>query len=634
MMSFAWTSSLFPVLRTLNQILAAGVAITAFSLLLYALTFNLRDRVAWSFALILSCVVILLTAEAVGSASEPNWIDFWLKVEWIGAILLPAMYLQFSDSLLNTTGKPSRGKRSITIVVAYLISFGLIAGLPFTNFYRVHFFEQQNVYYLTPLALIVPVYYLVGMSMSWYNFIRAYRRTKTPTSRRRMAYILIGSLAPVLASFPYILFGSSYTGNHSIYFWALLFFSYLTVGVLIVTMAYSVAFFGVSWPDRVVRSRLFKWIMRGPASASLTLGVTTITRRAGETFGSTYSAMVPIAMVVSILLCQYLITLLSPYWEKWMFFEKELSLFDMLHRLEDRLMTQSDLWQFVELILAAVCDRLQVTGACLAMFDESEIELVISIGKYQFDERSTGEMYRMFMDSEEKHDLYRQDGQLFVPMMMDVEDGTFEILGLLCIGGLGQKVLDSEQRYALDLLSQRTLAVLIDRHNQQKIFSTLRTISPEPELIQKVRAAGRYDERNLLIGEVPTPPGDVSQMVKEALTHYWGGPRLTESPLLELKIVREALAEHEGNYTNALRAILRQAIEKVRPEGERRFTGEWILYNILEMKFLEGRKVREIAVRLSMSEADLYRKQKVAIEAVADAILEMEVQSRNRDLNP
>jgi hypothetical protein len=44
------------------------------------------------------------------------------------------------------------------------------------------------------------------------------------------------------------------------------------------------------------------------------------------------------------------------------------------------------------------------------------------------------------------------------------------------------------------------------------------------------------------------------------------------------------------------------------------------------MKFIEGRKVRDVASRLAMSEADLYRKQRVAIEAVAKAILEMEVE--------
>jgi len=88
--------------------------------------------------------------------------------------------------------------------------------------------------------------------------------------------------------------------------------------------------------------------------------------------------------------------------------------------------------------------------------------------------------------------------------------------------------------------------------------------------------------------------------------------------------VRQALEEHDGNPVNALRAILRRAIERTRPEGERRFTAEWVLYNILEMKFLEGRKVRDVAMRLAVSEADLYRKQRVAIEAVARAVAEME----------
>ena len=56
-----------------------------------------------------------------------------------------------------------------------------------------------------------------------------------------------------------------------------------------------------------------------------------------------------------------------------------------------------------------------------------------------------------------------------------------------------------------------------------------------------------------------------------------------------------------------------------------------MLYNILDLKFMEGRKVREVARRLSMSEADLYRKQRVAIEAVADAIAEMEQQAREQE---
>jgi hypothetical protein len=133
--------------------------------------------------------------------------------------------------------------------------------------------------------------------------------------------------------------------------------------------------------------------------------------------------------------------------------------------------------------------------------------------------------------------------------------------------------------------------------------------------------------------DTPLEPDKLSRWVKDALTHYWGGPKLTESPLMGLIIVQQALVENQDTPSNALRAILRQAIDQVKPEGERRFTGEWILYNILEMKFMEGRKVREIAMRLAMSEADLYRKQRVAVEAVASAIADMEQKAREENGN-
>jgi hypothetical protein len=74
-----------------------------------------------------------------------------------------------------------------------------------------------------------------------------------------------------------------------------------------------------------------------------------------------------------------------------------------------------------------------------------------------------------------------------------------------------------------------------------------------------------------------------------------------------------------------LRAVLGEAIEQLRPDGERSFTGaEWVLYNILELRFVQGRKVRDIAARLAMSESDLYRKQKIAVEAVAASLSKME----------
>jgi hypothetical protein len=171
---------------------------------------------------------------------------------------------------------------------------------------------------------------------------------------------------------------------------------------------------------------------------------------------------------------------------------------------------------------------------------------------------------------------------------------------------------------------------LQDRRLQKSVFRSLEDLRPQVDMFQRLRAVSRYDSTTSLLEEALPPESDMSEWVRDALTHYWGGPKLTLNPLLNLQIVQKALLEHNDNSANALRSILRQAMDNVRPEGERRFTGEWILFNILEMKFVEGRKVREVATRLAMSEADLYRKQRVAIEEVARVILEMERQTQVR----
>ncbi|HEY5141216.1 MAG TPA: histidine kinase N-terminal 7TM domain-containing protein, partial [Methylococcales bacterium] len=92
-------------LKFFNQLLTAGIAITAFSLLLYALTFNLRDRVARTFALILICIVIVFVGDAISSiVSSERILQLWLQFEWLGITFLPACYFHFSCALMYTTG--------------------------------------------------------------------------------------------------------------------------------------------------------------------------------------------------------------------------------------------------------------------------------------------------------------------------------------------------------------------------------------------------------------------------------------------------------------------------------------------------------------------------------------------------
>ena len=630
-------------LQFLNQLLTAGIAITAFSLLLYALTFNLRDRVARSFAIILACVVIVFVGDAISSiASNSGMLEFWLRLEWVGIVYLPAVYLHFSDAILATTGRPSRGRRRIAIRLSYLVSTLFLLTLPFPWLVGELVPNASPAPHLqrTWLTWIFAMYYTILMVLSWVNFWRAHQRCVTSTSRRRMSYLLAGAVAPALGSYPFLLFGSGIAANHPLWFWLTAFLTNILVTLLLVVMAYSVAFFGVSWPDRVVKRRLFKWLMRGPVTASTVLAATTLTRRLGENFGTYYSAVVPVVMVGAILVMEYAITLAAPVWERWLFHGGDVVNMRLLQTLDERQLTSSDLRQFLESILAAICDRLQGPKAFIVALDSEDLEMFVSVGDQEgLTPELSNDLIQLVKhpgtNGQGKKDVFLWQDYMLIPLYSQYERER-TMIGLLGagIGTQNDTFLDNDQMEALQLLASRAALALGDRRSQQRIFSSIQMLNPQIEMIQRLRAAAQYDQTGVLTTpDAPLEPDKLSRWVKDALTHYWGGPKLTESPLIRLTIVQQALQEHQDTPSNALRAILRQAINQIRPEGERRFTGEWILYNILEMKFMEGHKVREIAMRLAMSEADLYRKQRVAVEAVADAIGDMEQKAREENGN-
>jgi hypothetical protein len=631
-----WLVSLLAGLQVLNTILTAGIAITAFSLFLYALSFNLRDRVARSFAIILLCVVVVFTTEALQNKTVPDWgIELLLRAQWIGIIFLPPAYLHLSDALLVTAGRPSRGRRRLAVRLIYvvsliflilLISGLLVGGLVMNGKPAPHL---QRTFWTE----VFTIYYIGIITWAGYNFIRAYRRMLTRSGQRRMLYLMAGATAPALGSYPYLLFGSDFAGRFPLFFWSSLIIINILVAVLVIAMAYAVAFFGVSWPDRVVKSRLFKWLLRGPVTASLALGLMTIVRRAGEVFeGDPYSGFVPLVMVVTVLLFEHAITLLSPLWERVLFFGRDREEIQLLQNIEERLLTQSDLQQFLESVLAAVRDHLQSPCAFVAALDGDELSLNVVAGNRALLEQENLHEVLQIMHHNGNGNGGRHEftwGEFWIlPLHQRTFNGDRDevppLLGLLGIARKSDGSLDKDQREALWLLADRVALALEDRKLQQHVFRSLEDLQPQMDMLQRIRAAGRYDTTNNLLAEPVFEESDMADWVKDALTHYWGGPKLTNSPLMRLQIVKAFMDNYEGNTSNALRALLRQAVDQVKPNGDRKFTSEWILYNILEMKFIEGRKVREVAGRLAMSEADLYRKQRVAVEAVARAILEME----------
>ena len=313
-------------LRTINELLSAGIAITAFSLLLYALSFNLRDRVARSFAIILVCVVAIFVAEALASvAQNDSQLEFWLRLQWVGIVFVPAAYLHFSDALLATTGRPSRGRRRMAVRLGYLLSFAFLITIPFSGLVGPLAPNTQPAPHLqrTWLTWVFTALYILGMATSWVNFWRAYRRTVARASLRRMSYLITGALAPALGSFPFLLFGFAFAARHRLIFWIAVTTSNLLISALLILMAYAVAFFGVPWPDRVVKRRLLKWLLRGPVTASTILAVITLLRRAGVSLGLDISALVTVTTIALILILEHLITLVAPVGERWFFMGKD-----------------------------------------------------------------------------------------------------------------------------------------------------------------------------------------------------------------------------------------------------------------------------------------------------------------------
>ncbi len=617
------------VLETLNQILTAGVTITAIALFMYALGFNWRDRIAQTFSLILICVMLIYSSETIAAISNQEAItQFWLQLKWTGLVVLPAVYLHFSDVILTLTGRPSRGRRrkvvyavyGISLVLAVLVWFGITVGGMAKIKAPMYYLERNQVTYW------VGWYYLLVMFLASTNLVRATKRSITTTSRRRLYYLLAGAAVPALTSIIFLFHGNSFLSAHPDFFWLTsIAGAALTIPTLIV-MAYVVSFFGLQWTDRAIKSRLLRWLLRGPFVAAIVLALTTLARRYGLSQGDPYNEYIPVIMVATMLIMQYLITILSPQMEQFLFRGEDRGDLELIQNLQDRMLTKKDLDQFLETIVATICDRLQSPGCFIAVLEGDKFDRVVHAGdksilaNVPMAENTLESLKQSFNDNT---GLLAWGDIYLVPLDHAIDTENVQFLGICGFARSGE-VMEEDALEAVKILTERASLALMDRQLQTHVIDTIATLQSDVDYIQDLRARTSYDRQGLYQSSVRESNPEVFAWVRDAMTHYWGGPKLTNNPLLQFKLVDANLEAHEGNRNNALRAALKTAIEKVRPEGERKYTSDWILYNILDLKFVQGEKVREVARKLSISEADLYRKQRVALENVTQILIEME----------
>jgi hypothetical protein len=314
-----------------------------------------------------------------------------------------------------------------------------------------------------------------------------------------------------------------------------------------------------------------------------------------------------------------------------------------IQQLSERLLTTRDLQQYLESVLAATCEAMHTPTAFVVALTPDGAKMEAVIGPLEENPASIlGEAdWHQLAQSPDGADDAEPDlatadrfilwQNYWIRRLRNRQRDT--VLGILGIRArAAMPDLDEVESETLERLIGQAATALEDRILQQQVFAAVEGLLPQITALQERRGAAAFDVQPILSApaeETLVDDPEFTGMVRDALTHYWGGPKLTESPLLDLQVVQKALTDHE-TPTNALRAILADAIELQKPEGERNLTrAEWILYNILEMKFMQGKRVRDVARRLAMSESDLYRKQRVAIENVARTVAMMETAVAN-----
>ncbi len=634
------SSSLTDILAFINDLLQAVIVIFGTAVVLYNLGRARRDRVTRSFCALISFVIITYFAETlVSQALLPVSAEILLRLEWVGIAMVPAAQFHLSDALLVTTGAISRRRR-------LLVRAGYISGLAFLGLVLftdaivaapVNLLINETRHLdAGPFFAVFVIYFWAVTAASIYNVWRARHRCLTRTTRQRMTTTLLVFLAAPLAVFPYLILSSNAPqGELSIWFWLVVITGNVVVGIMFAIMTAHLIYFGAASPDRVVRVKLFKFMARVPMAASIVLVVYVLVQRLSPGIGIPVETAVAVAIVATVMLVEWAVHAYKRPLERFFHLNNDPDV-QRIQQLGERLLTTSDLHQFLESILAATCEAMRTPTSFVVSLTATGPQIESIVGPLTEPEtllQQNGWHELTHANGEEVTDLQMMEGFIvwqeywLRPLHSRHRDDLLGILGIRARAA-APDLTDQEWRI-LDNLEDQIAAALEDRILQQEVFAAVEGLLPQIIALQQRRSEATFGGLPVFTAVTPADAvvndPDFNSMVRDALRDYWGGPKLTKSPLMRLRIVQQAMEEHDGNATKALRAILSDAIELQKPEGERNLTtGEWILYNILELKFVQGQRVRDVARRLAMSESDLYRKQRVAIENVASTISELE----------
>jgi hypothetical protein len=630
------------ILELGNVIFASANVIIGFSLFLYILTHNLRSSVARAFCAFTAFVTTVYLVDVI--ASEVDSVEaanLWLRAQWLGIAFVPAAFLHFSDSLLRTTGAISRLRRSF-VLASYILGVVILFGAIFTNLIVDGVGRKGPIYHLTagPLFWAFAIYYVLASVIGWLTVNQARARCLTSTSRRRMSYLMLATIAPGLGVFPFLLLPTTgqYFSVNLISLVALV--GNMGVALMTMVIGYTVAYQGVLLPDRVVKHSLLHFLLRGPLVGICVIVLMLVIPPVEQILGLPRDTVLIVAVAGSVVVLELLINLAKSGIDR-LIYRRDRREIEWIQTLDQRLLTTTDLEQLLENTLIALCDLLRLESGFIVTMQGTSLALRVFCGQREAAESflagaALGDLLKALSKSRQdsvitNDDLMLADGHWLLPLRSCSDKETLGVLGLAA-GQLPPRFeeQDLDEMYAL---VRRAETALEDMRLQQQVFAVLHRLSSELDQIQEWRSIAPHlgEMAQSFPGSRPLQWDGFVQSVKEALGQFWGGPKLSQSPLLQMTVVRSRLTEQDNVPAKAVRAALQEAIARLRPSGERNMmSGEWVMYNILDLKFVQGQRIRDIAQRLAISESDYYRKQRIAIEQVAQTLVQMEQDAEKR----
>lgn len=628
------------LLLTVNETLTAGNAIIAVSLLLFNLTRNLNNRVAKTSAIVLACVTAAYISDAfIALGPDQAAHEIASRLQWLGIAFIPAAIYHLSDALLATTGLPSRGRRKRVIRLLYLVGAGFLLAAAFSDSLVQFVSSQASLSIQAGSAFIIYiVYFLLANGFALHNVQRARRRCRTRATARRMGYLQIAFLTPVLGIFPYSVLLNP---GDEISLFGLLVIN--TANIIIILMlfflSYPLYFFGSDIPDRLVKKQLLDFLLRGPATGLIALAVINFTAQATRILGLSSGTFTPPGVVAAVLLWQWFVSLALPYFEKlFIYRDEDEAEISKLQTLSDRVLTHSDLTQLLLATTESICDHLRIDRAFVIGFERTRPEYICRVGNIDsvddglLKDATLIQQVADLPNSPDAPPCVTWHEYLLFPLFSRRAGANTERRVATGVLGLynqddAKSELVGDRAGQFQSLVRRLETSLDDMRLQAEINNLLEGLLPQFQMTRTRAEQVEYRQLVALTQNQYMLPEhkEFFEQVRAALRHYWGGSGISQSNLLDLQVVRQRTQNDAETPVNALRKQLADAISELKPHGERSMMSpEWTLYNILQLRFLENRRVREVARRLSMSEADLYRKQRVAIEAVTDLILEKE----------